>query len=301
MRFRSPTPPLVPAIPHRAIRDRAIRDRATPRRTAPRAPEPTDWLPLPGMRIAPGARVYLTTAISLAAVGLATWLGMEAGAAVAGRLWWVLGAVAASVTAAGVPAYEQVRKERMRATAQQAAVDAAVAMRVTLNDALDPIVRQLGRVATAQGRREREALQEAATAMVVDSAARLVGTGRVRACLYRVTGGTPRVLVPTQYSGRVDDPLQALAEGTTSGDLVFGMIRHNQHLFCPDLAAGPPSGWQVTAPQTYQSFAAVPVAAGHNAFGMLMVDALEKGGIRQADVPLVRLLAGLLADALGVS
>jgi hypothetical protein len=31
---------------------------------------------------------------------------------------------------------------------------------------------------------------------------------------------------------------------------------------------------------------------------MLMVDALETGGIRRADVPLVRLLAGLLADAL---
>ena len=42
------------------------------------------------------------------------------------------------VTAAGVPAYEQIRKERMRARAQRAAVDAAVAMRVTMNDALDP-------------------------------------------------------------------------------------------------------------------------------------------------------------------
>src|SRR6266478_248767 len=100
------------------------------------------------MRIPPGARVYLTTVISLAGVALATWLGMQAGAA---RRWWTLGAVAASVTAAGVPAYEQIRKERMRARAQQAAVDAAIAMRVTLNDALDPIVRQLGRVVTAAG------------------------------------------------------------------------------------------------------------------------------------------------------
>jgi GAF domain-containing protein len=42
----------------------------------------------------------------------------------------------------------------------------------------------------------------------------------------------------------------------------------------------------------------VPVAAGQNAFGMLMVDALDPGGITREDVPLVRLLAGLLADAL---
>src|SRR6266487_441962 len=109
------------------------------------------------MRLPPGARVYLTTIVSLAGVALATWFGMQAGAAGPGRRWWTLGAVAASVTAAGVPAYEQIRKERMRAKAQRAAVDAAVAMRVTMNDALDPIVRQLGRVTTA-GKHERQAL-----------------------------------------------------------------------------------------------------------------------------------------------
>jgi GAF domain-containing protein len=76
------------------------------------------------------------------------------------------------------------------------------------------------------------------------------------------------------------------------------MIRHNQHLFCADLVTDPLPGWQVSSPQTYRSFAAVPVAAGHNAFGMLMVDALAPEGVRREDVPLVRLLAGLLADAL---
>src|SRR5215472_15526391 len=165
------------------------------------------------MRIPPGARVYLTTAISLAGVALATLFGMQAGAAVAGRPWWTLGAVAASVTAAGVPPYEQLRKERMRAQAQQAAVDAAVAMRVTMNDALDPIVRQLGRVATA-GRHERQALAQAAIPMVLDSAAHLAGTGRVRASLFRFTPGTPTVLAPAAYAGRVDDPLEPIAEGT---------------------------------------------------------------------------------------
>ncbi len=250
------------------------------------------------MRIPPGVRIYLTTVISLAGVALATWFGMQAGAAALDRQWWTLGAVVASVTAAGVPAYEQIRKEQMRARAQRAVVDAAVAMRVTMNDALDPIVRQLGRVATAASKHEREALREAAIPMVLDSAAHLVGSGRIRACLFRFAPGTPRVLVPAQYSGRVDDPLEAMAEGTAEGDLVFGMIRRNQHLFCPDLDADPPPGWRITAPQTYKSFAAVPVAAGQNAFGMLMVDALEEGGVRRADVPLIRLLGGLLAVAL---
>src|SRR5260370_10783762 len=181
------------------------------------------------MRLPPGARVYLTTIVSLAGVALATWFGMQAGGAGPGRPWWTLGAVAASVTAAGVPAYEQIRKERMRARAQRAAVDAAVTMRVTMNDALDPIVRQLGRVVTA-GKHDKQALAEAAIPMVVDSAAHLAGSGRVRACLFRFAPGTPAVLVPAQYSGRVDDPLEAITEGTAEGDLAFGMIRHNPHL-----------------------------------------------------------------------
>jgi hypothetical protein len=195
---------------------------------------------LPRVRIPPGARVYLTTVVSLAGVGLAAFFGAQAAAGGPERLWWTLGAAAASVTAAGLPAYEQVRKERLRAETEQAAVDAAVAMQVTLNDALDPIVRQLGRVATAASRHEREALQEAAVPMVVDSAAHLVGAGRVRACLFRFAPGTPQVLLPTQYSGRVDDPLEPISEGTPEGDLVFDMIRHNHHLFYPDLDADPP-------------------------------------------------------------
>jgi GAF domain-containing protein len=251
------------------------------------------------MRIPPGVRVYLTTVISLAGVALATLFSVQAAAGGPDRPWWMLGAVAASVIAAGVPAYEQVRKEQMRARAQEVAVDAAVTMRVTMNDALDPIVRQLGRVATTAGRHEREALQEATLPMVLDSAAHLAGSGeRVRACLFRFAPGRPRMLVPSQYSGRVDDPLEPIAEGTPQGDLVFGMIQRNQHLFSPDLDTQPQPGWPVVAPQTYKSFAAVPVAAGQNAFGMLMVDALEKDGVSRADVPLVRLLAGLAAVAL---
>src|SRR5262249_57305653 len=101
------------------------------------------------MRIAPGARVYLTTVISLAGVALATFFGMQAEAGVPGRPWWALGAVVASVTAAGVPAYEQIRKEQLRARAQRAAVDAAVIMRGTMKDPPDPIARQPCRVGGA--------------------------------------------------------------------------------------------------------------------------------------------------------
>ena len=252
---------------------------------------------MPWVRIPPKTRLYLTTGVGVVSVALVAVSSAEAGSEGPLKPWWILLGVVMTVVGAAVPGYEQIRKERMRAKAQRAAVDAAVAMRVTMNDALDPIVRQLGRVATA-GKHERQALAEAVIPMVLDSAAHLAGSGRVRACLFRIAPGTPMMLVPAQYSGRVDDPLEPVTEGTVTGDLVFGMIRHNQHLFCPALAPRPLPGGRVVAPQTYKSFAAVPVAAGQNAFGMLMVDTLDKDGVRRADVPLIRLLGGLLAVAL---
>ena len=250
------------------------------------------------MRIPPGTRVYLTTGISLVAVGVATGLAMAAGAARADRPWWAFGAIIASVIAAGVPAYEQIRKERLRSRAEQAAVDAAVAMRVTLNDALDPIVRQLGRVANASTQQQRQAAQAAVIPMVLDSAAHLIGTGRVRACLLRFAAGAPGILVPDQCAGRADEPLTPVTEGTPHGDAVFAMLRHNRHLWSGDLDAGPPPGWPATGPHGYKSFIAVPVAAGSTGVGMLMVDSLEPGGLGEAEVPMVRLFAGLIADAL---
>ena len=198
----------------------------------------------------------------------------------------------ASFPAAGVPAYEQIRKERMRAQAEQLAVDAAVAMRVTMNDALDPIVRQLGRVVTARGQHEREALQEATVPMVVDSAAHLAGTGRVRAACSGSRRARPRCWCPASTAAGWTTRWTR-SPRAARGDLVFGMIRRNRHLFYPDLDTAAPPGWRLTPPQTYKSFTAVPVAAGRSAFGMLMVDALDSDGIRRTDVPLIRLLAGL--------
>jgi hypothetical protein len=250
------------------------------------------------MRIPHGARVYLTTCISLASVALATWAGTQVGVGTAHRPWWAVLSVAASVVAAAVPGYEQIRKERLRRAAEQAAISAAVEMRVTMNDALDPIVRQLGRIATTDNRHDRAALQSATIPMILDSAAHLIDAERVRANWFRLVEGKPRRLTPEQYAGRADQPVTPFVEGTFEGDEAFTMIRHNQHLLYTDLSRDAPAGWQRPVRRDYWSFLAVPVAAGQTAYGMLTVDAIDVGGVTEAEVPLVRLLAGLLATAL---
>jgi GAF domain-containing protein len=255
---------------------------------------------LPRMRVPPRRRVFITTGISLIAVAVTSWSGIQVGVEAAGRPWWVLLSVAASVTAAAVPAYEQTRKERLRSAAERATISAAVEMRVTMNDALDPIVRQLGRIVTTSNRHAREALQREMIPMILDSAAHLIDAERVRATWFHLAEDKPRRLVPEQYAGRADEPVMPFTEGTVEGDTALGMIRYNHHLLYLDIGADSPLGWRRPVQRDFQSFLAVPVVAGHTPYGMLTVDAVDVAGVTEDEVPLVRLLAGLLADALAV-
>ncbi|MEV0400980.1 GAF domain-containing protein [Actinoallomurus sp. NPDC050550] len=240
----------------------------------------------------------MTTAVSVASVGLVALAGAEAGEGGKLKPLWIVLSIVMSVTGAAVPGYEQIRKERLRKEAEQAAIEAAVEMRVTLNDALDPIVRQIGRIATATNRQERSNLREATVPMILDSAAHLLDGERVRACWFRLDDVKPRRLVPALYAGRADEPVTIFEEGTAVGDSALAMIRHNHHAVALDVETDPPPGWHGSAQHGYRSFIAVPVVAGHRAFGMLTVDAIDVAGVTEAEVPFVRLLAGLLADAL---
>jgi transcriptional regulator with GAF, ATPase, and Fis domain len=250
------------------------------------------------VRIPPKRRLYITTTVGIASVGLVALSSAEAGNDGSLKPWWIALGIFMSLVGAAVPGYEQIRKERQRKGAEQAAIEAAVDMRVTINDALDPIVSQLGRIATAASRQERGNLREATVTMILDSAAHLIKGERVRACWFRIEEKGPRRLVPAQYVGRADAPVTVFEEGTTEGDSVFAMIRQNQHVQSSDVDHDPPEGWHGSAEHGYRSFIAVPLVAGQTPYGMLTVDAMNVGGVSHAEVPFVRLLAGLLADAL---
>jgi transcriptional regulator with GAF, ATPase, and Fis domain len=250
------------------------------------------------VRIPPKRRLYITTSLGVVSVALVALSSAEAGEDGRFKPWWIVLGIVMSVVGAAVPGYEQIRKERQRKTAERAAIDAAVDMRVTINDALDPIVRQLGRIATAPSRQERGNLREAAVLMILDSATQLIKGERVRACWFRMVEGKPRQLVPADYVGRADAPDTIFEEGTPEGDSVFQMIRHNEHIQSSDVDRDPPKGWHGSSEHGYRSFVAVPVVAGQTPYGMLTVDAMNVGGVSRSEVPFVRLLAGLLADAI---
>lgn len=223
-------------------------------------------------------------------MGLVALSGAEMGEPGPMKRWWIMLSVLMSVVGAAVPGYEQIRKERQRRAV-------AVQVRVTMNDALDPIARHLGRLARASPRR-RDSLREATIPMILYSAVHLIGAERVRACWFRLVEDTPRRLEPDKDAGRADQPERVFIEGTPDGDPVFAMIRDNEYVVWPDVETEPPPGWNTSDRHGYRSFVAVPVVAGHTAYGMLTVDAVDAGGVSEDDVQLVRLLAALLAAAL---
>ncbi len=241
------------------------------------------------------ARAYATTALTAAALVLAALSSILVGTSHDGtRALWIVANLFAVVIAVLIQAYEQRRRERERHATEIVAVD----MRVAMNDALDPIVRQLGRIAVAGGRREREERREQTIPMVLYSAAQLIGPDRVRACWFELDDGSPRKLRPVLHEGRAEPARTTFVEGTPRGDIVFELLATNTHLFCEDVRVSPPTGWDPSHPHEYRTFLAVPVVAGDEAYGMLSVDSLLPGDLTEGDVPLLRLLAGLLADAL---
>src|SRR3954464_2517918 len=118
------------------------------------------------MRIPILTRLFITGGTCITATLLAMLCGAIADHGGYLMSGWIVIGFLLSVISAAVPSYDQIRKERQRKDAELAAIDAAVTMRVTINDAFDPIVRQVGRIATTRNRQERNNLKNAATIMI---------------------------------------------------------------------------------------------------------------------------------------
>ncbi len=235
-----------------------------------------------------------TYAVAAVAVVMATLAGILSGSTHgSARAWWIVTACFSACLAFGVPAFDRRKVSREGAATE----DLGIALMTAMNDSLDPIVRQIGRLATA-GPVDGDAIREQIGPMVLNSAAELVGHDRVRACWFDLHPGPPRELRPKLHVGRSDAPNTYFVEGTPEGDAAFAMIESNSDMFYPDVAREPPPGWRPREGYDYVTFVSVPIVAGTTAYGMLTVDSLRVGDLGEHHVAMVRLLAGLLADAL---
>ena len=200
-----------------------------------------------------------------------------------------------------IPQVRQLSAERLQATAEEREVDARTETRLAMNDALEPVVTLLGNLALEPSHAEREQLREKAVTLVLTTAAALIGPERSRACWFRLEGGPPKQLIPTEHVGRAGSASTTFVEGTPAGDAAISMVMADGDRLCDDIESNPPPGWDTSKARDYRTFISVSVIAGDTAYGMLTLDALDPGELTAEDKGLLRLMAGVLAAALSIS
>jgi GAF domain-containing protein len=203
--------------------------------------------------------------------------------------------------AVGIPLRAEHNARVRAGTAEQIAEDASARIQLVLNDALEPLTYLIGRI-TDRPRwsfgREAVELQGQAKAVVLSAAAEVLGADRLRSCFFARVDEKPVRLVPSGFHGRAEEPRTTFVEGTDLGDFALGLLARREDLFCADTEAASPPGWD-PGPHKYRTFIVVPVATEARQFGILTVDGLEVGDLTEDDVTAVRVLARLLAVALG--
>lgn len=135
--------------------------------------------------------------------------------------------------------------------------------------------------------------------MILAAAARLVGSARVRACWLKYEDNPTERIAPVMSHGRAKNATTVFKADTPYGYATLQALKENRPLVCEDVDTNPPAGWTErmalpTRPE-YKSFLAVPVVLGDTAYGMLTVDSVTPNDLSRDDLPLVMLMAGLLA------
>lgn len=209
----------------------------------------------------------------------------------------IAGALLTGATA-GLPLWQHHRASEARAGAVAAADQARAAMRVALEDALDPMVHVIGRLTELHGHDKAQARGEAIQ-VALNTIAALADATRVRVCFYALDRGPPQVLRPDGFSGRAGAPTDPMVEGTRAGDSALRLLADRKWVFVADAEHEPVPPWWS---REYGSLTllAGPVATADSVFGLLTLDAEGAGDLAQVDPVLVRLMAALLATALAV-
>jgi hypothetical protein len=239
---------------------------------------------------------YLVPA-TIAAATIAWVLGAVSGRAHGGvQVGLIVTGAALTAVAVGLPLRQHRHALDARADAVSAAQAARVAMRVALQDALDPFVHLVSQLAQARAV-DKPRLRGEAIQLAVATLAGLAGTERVRVCYFALDAGPPATLRPERFAGRAGAPTVTFVEGTPPGEAALRILRRGVWTYVEDTALSRSRLFWDAAPE-YRTFLAGPVATAVTCYGLFTLDALHPGELANVDLALVQLLSGLLATAL---
>lgn len=214
------------------------------------------------------------------------------------RVGLIVGGAVLTGVAVALPLRQQRRAARARADAVAAVQDARTSTRIALQDALDPFVHLMTRLARA-GATDKARLRGEAIQLAVTTTAALAGPERVRVCFFVRDPGPPETLRLERFAGRAGAPTVVFAEGSTAGEAALRVARRGTWTYVADTDETRPRFIWDIAP-VYRTLLAGPVATPDEVYGMLTLDALRPGELARVDLALVQFLAGLLAAALAL-
>lgn len=212
----------------------------------------------------------------------------------------VTGAVLTAI-AVGLPLRQRHHATHARADALDTVQAARTAMRIALQDALDPFVHLMTRLPEAKAA-DRDRLRGEAIQLAVTTTAALAGAERaerVRVCFFVLDPGPPQTLRLERFAGRAGAPTVVFTEGSAAGDAALRVVHQGSWIYVEDTQQQRPRFTWDIAP-VYRTVLAGPVATPDSAYGLLTLDALRPGELARVDLALVQLLAGLLAAALAL-
>lgn len=238
---------------------------------------------------------WLPVTLVLVLNGAAVALGLIAGfAAVGDRPLFVTLAILATVLAGGFGVL--IERERRHADAVRAREGASVQLAVT--DAVIPVLGYVGRMASEPSNRRAVPFQKTCGHILQSMAVLFPDIKDVRMVIYRVevAGARTRLVVEDSAGRRRDKPQDFVSGDGGRGDAAIAWLRGGAAKFVADTNLEEDPAWKGSG-RGYRTFIAAPILIQDAAFGMITVDAPVPGDLDETDIPLVEVLAGILAIA----
>ncbi|MBW9093091.1 GAF domain-containing protein [Microbacterium jejuense] len=201
-------------------------------------------------------------------------------------------AVAAVVLAGILSAL--IERERRHSESVRTREGATAQLAVT--EAVLPVLALVGKMASEPSNRRAVPFEKTVSHVLQSKAVLFPGVKDVRMVVYRVEidGPRKRLVVEDSAGRRRDKPEPFVAGDGGRGDAAFEWLSGGKPKFVPNTAAEYDKAWKGSG-RGYRTYISVPILVKDEAFGMLTVDAPTPGDLDETDVPLVEVLAGLLA------
>lgn len=203
------------------------------------------------------------------------------------RGWVVFAGVGLVALNAALPVVSGRRADRARAE-----------FKITLDDMLQPLVRELSELTSERSVVRRRELTRSFIVTAANAALGLTEANRPRVTVFPRQGD---VFEHGVSRGRGDAPVSRFARGTVEGDAVWRSAEADELRFVRDVNAAAPDGWDRTRVRSYRTFITVPIRAGDDLVGLLTINAPKPGDLTSDDAGVMRVIASLIGVAIGAN